>query len=234
MSSSHRTTTLGLLLWALLPAFAGAQGVVRPAPRARIGVTLPPSLAGGMRGSGHGGSWQGRADHGGRQRFPDHRFGRGFSFPLIVTTPFESSPTAAAAQPVPYYYPVPVPAYSASPRPEPEKRALPPYNPANSRSVIIGAGADGGGGVMRIAQRSSDTLQITWLGTTRPTRRVTLFLADEMHLPLKTRVIGLDHREVLFALTSLERPAVYAGLSVVFADGSTQTTLVPLAEAGRQ
>ena len=219
MRRRRAVLTLGALAVALAPVAAAAQGRVGRAPPATTGVTLPSPPAGTMHGAPTAPPAPWRVPWGVR------RFGDGWSYPIVVGTPYQVAAPAPAPWPVPYYYPVPVPAVR---RADPPKPAPPPYNPAEARMVTVGGGRDGGGGVMRIARAAGDTLDLTWLGTTRPIRSATLFVADADRQSLRSRAVDASHREARFALAPLERAAAFAGLTVVFADGSTQTTLVPL------
>ena len=146
----------------------------------------------------------------------------GWGIPWIL----ETTQTVPVPTPVPYAvpYPYPVPA-----RAEPVRPAPPPYDPTKARMRIIGSGTDGGGGVMRVEHLAGDSLRVTWLGTPRPIREARLFLADESYQPLRTRTIDAQHREARFRTTGMARTARYAGSTVVFADGSEHTMLVPLA-----
>ena len=146
------------------------------------------------------------------------------SYPFIVGGTQQYAAPVTEAEPAPRYYPVPVPVarYTREPEVPP-----PPYDPTRARMVVIGAGRDGGGGVMRIVRLSGDSLRVTMLDLNRPVREAKFFLADSMQRAMRTHVVDLDHPEVLFNLTGLDRPISYTGLTVVFADGSTRTTLVP-------
>lgn len=233
MGARRPTVTLGLLLGALVPALIDAQSpIARPVPAPRIAVTLAPPPAEGARGNDHGGYPLGPMDHTGPAPRSDHRFGRAWPVPLIITSTYESRPAAPTAHPVPYYYPVPVSAPPVARR-ESGKPVLPPYDPTKSRTLIVGAGADGGGGAMRIARPTAGTVGLTWLGTTRPIRQARLFLADSEREPLASRVVTLARRDARFRLGALARQVAYAGLTVDFADGSKQTTLVPLLDTRR-
>ena len=126
---------------------------------------------------------------------------------------------------VPYYVPVPVATYPApahTPAPPPE-----PYDPTKSRMLTIGAGADGGGGVMRIERVDDRTLRLTWRGTAQPVREARFFLADSTQRSLRSARVDADSPSALFEIAGLEPRIAYTGLTVVFADGSVQTTLVP-------
>ncbi|MGQ0648926.1 MAG: hypothetical protein ACT4P7_15315 [Gemmatimonadaceae bacterium] len=232
MTSALRASSLGALLAALVPGVAGSQGrIARPAPTGPIGVTLPSPPP--PRGSPDGGWVPRHGSQMGNASFALHRLGQRWSYPIVLSSAYETVAPAAAVYPVPYYYPVPVPNPAIYPRREAERPAPPPYDPTRSRMVIVGSGADGGGGVLRIASRARDTLRLTWLGTPRPIREARLFLADDLRRPLRSRMVDVEHPEARFTLTTLDRPVAYAGVTVVFADGSTQTTLVPVGDSAR-
>jgi hypothetical protein len=94
--------------------------------------------------------------------------------------------------------------------------------------TIIGGGADGGGGVMRIERFGGDSIALRWLEPIRPVRSATFFLADDARGPLVSQVIESAKPRAVFRVGRLPRPAAYAGLTTVFADGAQRTTLVPL------
>lgn len=202
--------TVGGLLAVAAPLAAHAQGrIVRPAPAGPIGVTLPsPSLP--------------RLEE---RRWSDHRPRHGigldrWSYPTVVgSTAYPVAPQVVP-YPVPVYYRVP------APRPEPAVPAV-PYNPAASRTLVIGGGSDGGAGVMNI-ERVGDSVHVTWRGAVRPVNTARLFLADAHHQPLVSRPVTLDQPEARFTRRGLARPAAFIGLVVTYANGSMQTTLVPL------
>jgi hypothetical protein len=128
---------------------------------------------------------------------------------------------------VPYYVPVPVATYqpvAPAPNPAPPRE---PYDPTKSRMLTIGAGADGGGGVMRIERVDDRTLRLTWRGTTQAVREAKLFLADSTQRTLRSARVDAESPSALFEIQGLEPKIAYTGLTVVFADGSVQTTLVP-------
>ena len=232
MTRRHRAKSLGIVLAALLPATGAAQGrIARPAPAGPIAVTLPSPPPASMRPTMDGAHAPWPLNQPVGAPLSGRRFGQDWWYPIPVQSAYQVTNPVPAAYPVPYYYP----AYSPNvySRREPERPAPPPYNPANAKMLVIGAGGDGGGGVMRIVHLSGDTLRLTWLGTTRPISEARLFLADADRQSLRSTAVDADHREVRFALARLNRPASYAGLTIVLADGSTQTTLVPLAEPTR-
>ncbi len=182
--------------------------------------TSPPVIAPVHPGRGFGGDrWPASPGHAGRLR----GWGLSGTYPIVVGSPYQ--PVA----PAPVYVPYPVPYYYPAPAPVPEEPKAPPkpYNPEIAHMTVVGAGADGGGGVMRIARTGTDSVTLTWLGTTRPIREARLFLADSVRRPLKSRVVDKTDPFAVFDLTPLREQVAYVGLKVVFGDGSTRTTLVP-------
>jgi hypothetical protein len=254
MTAGIRGRTLGVSLLALLvPAYAGAQrgarGAVGGSSRPPVAAPRPSPgpltgfgtvLSGGHRPRWDGGRGivhrQGQNPHGfvpcfdGGLRCVGGNTWLGPSRAAVVPYPYAYGYDYSAAAPyqVPVYVPYPVPyqqpAYAREP--EPAEPAT-PYNPANSRMLTIGGGADGGGGVMRIERVDTATLRVTWLGSTRPVREARLFLADSMQQTLRAQPVDLGTPGVLFKLTGIEPRVAYTGLTVVYADGATQTTLVP-------
>ena len=207
--------TVGGLLVVVAPLAAHGQGrIVRPAPPGPIGVTLPsPSLP--------------RLEE---RRWSDDRprhgiwLGDRWSYPIVMgSTVYQVAP-----QPVPY----PVPVYYRVPAPRPEPPAV-PYNPAASRTLVIGGGSDGGAGVMTIERPGKDSVHVTWRGSVRPVSTARLFLADAHHQPLVSRPVTLDQPDARFTRRGLARPAVFIGLVVTYANGSMQTTLVPVDDQPR-
>jgi hypothetical protein len=223
MLTTHRLHALGALLAAAaLPVVATAQartGATGSTGRIAVTLAAPPAPAPVQSGRGFG-------DH----RGPLHggpgvirRWGLSGAYPIVVGTPYQASAPAPVyvPYPVPYYYPVPATA------PEPPKPPPRPYNPAMAHLTVVGGGHDGGGGVMRIERPSADSLRVTWLGAHRPIREARLFLADSTRKSLQSRTVTAGQPMALFTLAMQGGPAAFVGLKVVFADGSTRTTLVP-------
>jgi hypothetical protein len=211
------------LATAIVPALAPAQTRVPAAPSTgRIAITLttptPPPLHGGMYPLppiGHGG-YTGRLGY--------HNVGGRWVLPYVVEN------NVGMPVPVPYPVAVPVP-YAVPVRPEPPKPPPVPYDPTKAIMRIIGGGADGGGGVMRLTRVGSDSLQIVWLGTTRPVREARLFVADQAYQPLRSLVVTESRREARFRIGGTKDGAVaFAGVAIVHADGSRKTVLVPLSD----
>ena len=227
MRTAIRTTlaaTIGVsVAAALVPSIAAAQGRVPPPPSTgRIAITLttptPPPSHGGMYPSspiGHGG-YTGRVgyrDGGGR-----------WILPYVVEN------NAGTPVPVPYPVAVPMP-YAVPARPEPPKPPPVPYDPTKAVMRIVGGGADGGGGVMRLTRIAPDSLRIVWLGSTRPVGEARLFIADKDYQPVRSMTVDADRREGRFRIGSIKGRAVeYAGVAILHTDGSRKTVLVPLSE----
>jgi hypothetical protein len=217
MTTRQAVRLLGMFIVAA-PVLAVAQARPSGTRTGPIGVTLPspPSRMGG-RGSDHG-----RPDFGGR---PIHRrFGTTWSYPIVVESPYASAVRVPVPYPVPYYVPMRVPSAALGSR---SSAPLVPYDPAKARITMIGAGADGGGGVLHLEPLAGDTIEVTWRGTPRPVRSAEIFLADSLRRPLVKRAVSVENSVVRIALGGLARPAAFAGITVVFGDGSTTMTLVP-------
>jgi hypothetical protein len=127
--------------------------------------------------------------------------------------------------PVPYYVPLRIPSAALGTR---TPATSVPYDPEKARITIIGSGADGGGGMLQIERIGGDTIQVTWRGTQRPLRRAEVFLADSSRRPMLQRAVTVGSTVARFGLDALTRPAAFAGVTVVFGDGSTTMSLVPL------
>lgn len=217
MDTRRTVQLLGILLVsvsAVVEAQARPSGT-RPGP---IGVVLPspsPRVGGGVPG-------RGRPIHGGRPGF--RRFGNLWSYPIVVES-YAAPVPVPAPYPVPYYVPLRIPSAALGTRPTAPSV---PYDPEKARITIIGSGADGGGGMLQIERIGGDTLEVTWRGTERPIRRAEVFLADAARRPMQQRAVTIESAVARFSLEGLARPAAFAGVTVVFGDGSTTTTLVPL------
>ncbi|MEW5916467.1 MAG: hypothetical protein AB1762_08685 [Gemmatimonadota bacterium] len=139
---------------------------------------------------------------------------------MWVTTPYVTE--TVVPYPVPYYVAVPVPA--AAPAAPPARK---PYDPAKSRMLTIGAGADGGAGVMRIEAVGDSVVRLVWLGTPRPVREARLYLADSAQRSLRSALVDKQTPSALFKISDVAAGLVYFGLTITFADGAIETTLVP-------
>lgn len=82
--------------------------------------------------------------------------------------------------------------------------------------------------MLQIERIGGDTIQVTWRGTQRPIRRAEVFLADSSRRPMLQRAVTVGSTVARFGLDALTRPAAFAGVTVVFGDGSTTMSLVPL------
>ncbi len=233
------SVSLGVLLGVTLSAQLDAQMVGRAPGRSGGGLSAPrPSTQAPMvfrsppvrRFDGRFGNDFG-GFNGGRH-FRGKNFGScvngfcGLSQRWLSDVPYVTDTYVPYA--VPYYVPVPVGGVyqPAAPAPAPETPRK-PYDPTKSRMLTIGAGADGGGGVMRIERVDDRTLRLTWRGSAQPIREAKLFLADSVQRTLHSTRVDADTPSALFEISGIEPIVAYTGLTVVFADGSVQTTLVP-------
>lgn len=218
MATRRAVQLLGILL---VSVSALAEGQARPSGTrpGPIGVVLPspsPRVGGGGPGPG-------RPIHGGRPVF--RRFGGLWSYPLVVESPYAAAVPVPMPYPVPYYVPLRIPSAALGTR---TPATSVPYDPEKARITIIGSGADGGGGMLQIERIGGDTIQVTWRGTQRPIRRAEVFLADSSRRPMLQRAVTVGSTVARFGLDALTRPAAFAGVTVVFGDGSTTMSLVPL------
>lgn len=234
----RHSQTLGIVLAALVPVYAGAQHRGQPATSSgTVGApypsTIPPIRMGSLpQGNGVNRPWgDGRTWYRAGQRFgsgfgnrPLHLLGRARGGFVDVTYLSQS----AIAYQVPVYVPVPVPVpFWSGPSARVPEAPAKPYDPEKSKMLTIGAGADGGAGVMRIEQVSDSVLRLTWLGSIRRIREARLFVADSAQRSLRTSLVDATTPSALFLIAPFASKVAYTGLTVVFADGATQTTLVP-------
>lgn len=228
---------LGLVLPLLIPALAGGQhrGGQPATSAGTVGASypaaLPPIRMGSLpQGNGisrpwvDGRSWDrpGRPFGSGFGQRPLHLLGRARGGFVDVTYLSQST----IAYQVPVYVPVYVPLWSGHSARGPQAPAK-PYDPEQSKMLTIGSGADGGAGVMRIEQVSDSVLRLIWLGSNRRIREARLFIADSAQRSLRTSLIDAATPSALFLIAPFASKVAYTGLTVVFADGATQTTLVP-------
>jgi hypothetical protein len=138
----------------------------------------------------------------------------------IVAVPYVTETVVPYA--VPVYVPMPV---TVQPQwaPVPQKR----YDPTKSRMLTIGEGADGGGGVMRIERLENNMLRLTWRGSERPIREARIFIADSSQKSLRSARVDNDTPSALFEIADFDGKIAFTGLTVIYADGAVQTTLVP-------
>jgi hypothetical protein len=153
------------------------------------------------------------------------RFGNFWSYPIVVESPYAAAVRVPVPYPVPYYVPLRVRSTALGTQPTAPSV---PYDPEKARITIIGSGADGGGGTLQIERIGRDSIGVTWRGTDRPIRRAELFLADSSRRPVQQHAVTVANPIARFGLERLAREAAFAGVTVVFGDGSTTTTLVPL------
>jgi hypothetical protein len=231
MTRVHVVVALGTsLAFMASPGVQAQSGSGRSGPPPGVFVTPRPAqpLVGFgtlHRDGGRARSGDRHADRGVSRSTP-FRSGFGIGSTLLLgSTLMQPQPVPVPTPvpyPVPYYYPVRV----RKPASEPAAPAI-PYDPAKSRTLTIGAGADGGGGVMRIQQLGDSVVQITWLGSVRPIREARLFLADSLRQALRSQMVTAAAPSALFRTRDLEPRLAFTGLTIVYADGATATTLVP-------
>jgi len=228
MSRVFFATALGMCVAIVAPARAEAQrggGRSGPPP----GVLVNPQPAKPTVGFGTLNRNDGRGRDGDRHR------DRGARSPLVRSgfgSTFLLGSTLAQPQvvPVPTPVPYPVPYYYRMRARRPANESVGPavpYDPAKSKTLIIGAGTDGGGGVMRIQQLGDSVLKLTWRGSDRPIREARFFLADSLRQPLLSQVVTAATPSAQFSIRDLGQE-LFAGLTTVFANGATVTNLVPL------
>ncbi|MGQ0766840.1 MAG: hypothetical protein ACT4OZ_14425 [Gemmatimonadota bacterium] len=208
-----------LVAFAATPLGAASQGV-RPGaqPPARIGATqsAPPARTP-------------ETDRISPERpplFPCTTCLGGWSAPWIVYSEARPLPTPMVT-PVPWYYPVPIPVATGGRQPAGPDSPPKPYNSAASRITVVGAGTDGGGGVMRITRGEGDSLHVTWLGSSRPVQHAVAFLADSLKVRFAATTLTSGTTRTTFRLSAKPQPA-WVGIEVTHIDGSMRTTLVPV------
>lgn len=234
---SNRVPTLGIALVAVLPIVAHGQMVGRSSTGSSVALSaprpssLPPIQMGSLpqrtfdRSGNDFDHWTGT-----RRGFPplgacnsrrlscfSGRFRTG-----LVGVSYVTETVVPYAVPVPVYVPVPAPLWAPVP-PTPSQ----PYDPTKSSMLTIGEGADGGGGVMRIERVENKTLRLTWRGSARPIRDARLFIADSSRKSLRSSRVDIATPSALFEIGDFNGKIAYTGLTVIYADGATQTTLVP-------
>jgi hypothetical protein len=123
---------------------------------------------------------------------------------------------------VPYYYESSYESYSEAA--VASERAYEPERAA-SKLIVIGAGT--GGGDALTVETLGDSVRLSWLGSSRPAREVRLFVSDSTQRQLATRSASPSAPSATFEIATLSAPVSFAGVTVVFADGVTTTTVVP-------
>lgn len=233
---SNRTQTLGIALVVFLPITAHAQMVGRSSAGSSVTLSAPrpsslPTIQMGSlqprtfdRGGRDFDRWRGSRqgfssfDCSWRSCIPG-RFRTG-----LVGIPYVTETFVPYA--VPVYVPMPKPVQPKYWAPDSQKTSQ-PYDPTKSRMLIIGEGADGGAGVMRVERLENNTLRLTWRGSVRPVREARLFIADSSRKALRSARVDHDTPSALFEVADFDGKIAYTGLTVVYADGAVQTTLVP-------
>jgi hypothetical protein len=163
-----------------------------------------------------------------RDRGIGSRYFGGRVIEVVPAVPYYYSPYSYSPyysqQYVPYdYYAVPARTRMSDTSGTPSK----PYDPTKSKTVWIGEGLDGGGGVMKIEHLSDNQLRLTWKGSERPVRRAELFLADSARQELRVQNVDVVTPAALFHIADVSSRIAYTGLTLVYSDGATETWLVP-------
>jgi hypothetical protein len=124
-----------------------------------------------------------------------------------------------------FWAPGPAQVWSAT---SPESQAAASLaNPTTSRPVTAAARADSGGGGIRVETVSDSLARVTWLGSTRPIREARLFLADSIQQSLRGALVDQDTPSALLSFAELSQRIAYVGLTITYANGMIETTLVP-------
>lgn len=148
--------------------------------------------------------------HGGRFKssfFLGHQFfGFPFAFPIFVPYAYDATYDEYAGPPADVAYA------------EPSRAA--------TKVIVVGAGTGGGGDALTV-ETIADSVRLTWLGSSRPAREVRLFVTDSTQRQLASRSASPAAPVATFEVATLSAPVAFAGVTVVFADGVTSTTVVP-------
>ena len=105
-----------------------------------------------------------------------------------------------------------------------------------SKLIVVGGGTGGGRDALTV-ESLADSVRLSWLANGRAAREVKLFVTDSARRELATRTANPSAPTATFEIATLSAPVAFAGVTVVFADGVTSTTLVPYrgeAAPGRQ
>jgi hypothetical protein len=97
---------------------------------------------------------------------------------------------------------------------------------AASKLIVVGGGSGGGSDALTV-ESLGDSVRLSWLANGRQAREVKLFVADSAKRELATRSASPASPTATFEVATLSAPVAFAGVTVVFADGVTSTTLVP-------
>ena len=131
-------------------------------------------------------------------------------------------PLFGAALFYPYYYDIGYSAYT-----EVTTHAYADDAPRTaSKVIIVGTGSAGASDALTV-ESLGDSVRLSWLANGRATREVKLFVADSAKRELATRTTMPSTPTAIFEVATLSAPVAYVGVTVVFADGVTSTTLVP-------
>ena len=91
---------------------------------------------------------------------------------------------------------------------------------------MVGGGTGGGSDALTV-ESLADSVRLSWLANGRVAREVKLFVADSARRELATRTASPSAPTATFEIATLSAPVAFAGVTVIFADGVTSTTLVP-------
>ena len=95
-----------------------------------------------------------------------------------------------------------------------------------SKLIVVGGGTGGGSDALTV-ESLADSVRLSWLANGRVAREVKLFVADSARRELATRTASPSAPTATFEIATLSAPVAFAGVTVIFADGVTSTTLVP-------
>jgi len=95
-----------------------------------------------------------------------------------------------------------------------------------SKLIVVGTGSTGGSDALTV-ESLGDSVRLSWLRNGRPAQEVKLFVADSAKRELATRSTNPTTPTAIFEIATLSAPVAFVGVTVVFADGVTSTTLVP-------
>ena len=125
----------------------------------------------------------------------------------------------------PYYYDYGYSAYGAYSEVNTDAYTPEPPRPT-SKLIVVGAGGTGGADALTV-ESIADSVRLAWLANGRVAREIKLFVADSVKRELATRSTNPSTPTATFEIATLSAPVAYAGVTVVFPDGVTSTTLVP-------
>lgn len=93
-----------------------------------------------------------------------------------------------------------------------------------SRVIVVGAG---GASDQLSVESLGDSVRLTWIGAGKPAREVRLFLTDSAQNQLASRSASAANPRATFEVRTLSAPVAFVGVTVVFTDGVSSTTVVP-------